>query len=506
MLLFKLFEERHKDVIPIAGILAPEKSSRLVITQNHIQSLYQPTIHELEKEGNYFVTPYLADSDYGINLSSIQNGLIVSDNPQYNCYYQLNNAATATPNIRLLYLKTNRPLTNFKVEYQNGTSWQDIPNGTGAQTVRVKLLDEDAARDPIIIIYNTPTQMNHYELMNTPTPLFQGDWSLSIQNNRLAISTSGLLASTTKLYVKQNALKRIQAIMPHYQWYQDWHILVRKGVLITETSIFDITGAPYSAPPTLQKNAPVTFISREIVQVPIPDIDISKTITVYFDGEVQDDIVNDYAPQFGIIRLKRPVPAGVDCRVDYEVVSTNWIELSSVDFNPHQGHSSGKRLTNITDVGVTFWIQPIHMGGNIMRSYTSEPGVAFFEKRDGFLSIRGGWEPLITAKIRKQPAPGFVDIRESGGGLKEDFKEKVEWLGCTDWGFYDGKPIDNISLVVRIPRSKYNEVYDRYRNQGFGETEAHLRTKSYIEEAVTKFAPVGVNIIYQDKDGNPLFS
>jgi len=510
MLLFKLFEEKRDDVIPIAGIIAPEKTSKLVVVRDHIQQLYDTRVHKIEINNGVFMTPYSADTDHALDMNVVKDGLMVSDDPEFNCYYQLKLNTTAAPNVRLFYVQDNRLLTRYKVEFWNATTpgWQETPDGSGPQTVRVRLHDEDVSRAAVMVVYDISGQENHQELVDGVLSLYtyNTDWTLSIQNNQLTITPAGSLSGTTTLYVKQNALNRIQVLMPYYQWHHDWYLLVRKGVIITENQIFITQNLPYGAPAALHARVPVTFINRSLIQVPIPDINTSITPTVYFNNVKQDDIVEDYASRFGIIRLKRSVPADVICQVDYEINTGNWLELRSVDFNPHRNHDSGKHFTRITDVGISFWLQPANMGYQILRSYSSEPGLAYYENSDGHTIIRGEWKQLATVKTIQQAQPDFVDIRQPGGGLKEEYRDSVDTTGYTDWGFYDGKPIDNISIVVRIPRSKYDEIYQSYRDQGFEELQAITKAQDYIRNVVERFAPVGVNIIYQDKNGDPLFS
>jgi hypothetical protein len=496
MLKFKLFEKDHPNCVPLAAVVAPPKVHSLATVDHHLKSSAKAAVH---KVGADMVTPYRADSDVISDPNSLSDGFLVSDHPQYNVYYILKKKTYQEPNIRIVELYSGNAVSDFKVEYENNGSWLEIPDiAQSAQIIRIVLSDEVFAGGPLLVSYTLDSsRTNHQELVQEVEPLHS--FQLTIENGYLKIIPQGALIGKTPLYIKANALQRIRVAFPNYQWYHDWHPLFYRGYWITEELLYNLKDSGGYNAPSYYDRMPVSYLSRNIVALPIPDIDTTKPVEIYFDDEKQGNIVADMCPYHGILRLHRPIPSGARCYVSWSISRSNWRIASDVDYNPHRGHNN----TNIFS-GITYYLQPLP-GNALLRSHLS--GIAFYETFKGSVQLTDRYLPLATVKVRQQSLPQVADIRRQAElAINTDKLSNTETSGYTDIGYYDGIPVDNVALVVRIPRSAYDAVYAYYRDAGYSESEAHRQAETYIRQAAAPVLPAGVQVFFQDKEGNSLFN
>jgi len=500
-------------VIPIAGLLSSAKTSNMVQVSSQIHQLFDYTVFKILNwdESDTAVTPFWLPENVSItDLQSLKNSIIVSTLRDYNIYYDLPIHTTAIPDIKLYNAETNRAILRFKVLFNNSGQWLETPAAGDDQEIRILLYDEDVASNPIIVKFSSISsgvlKNNVSHLLNTANVAAyesSANWSLGRTGNYLTVIWPGI---SVPLYVKQNAFNRIRMVMPYREWYNEWFMLISRGYIAGTKSFYTTTLNGTNYPASIIKDDPARPVTGNIFKVSYPDINTAAAITIYFDGEEQTDLDVEISSRFGLIQLPKAVSASVKVTVDYRINHTNWIESNMVDFNPHANHSTGT-IYNATAISVKYLLQPIELGGLLMFSISSNPGIAM---PDGFgyssgAVISSNWAIAAEVRTIEQDAIKYFDIRHSGGQLKESFRSKVGWTGFTDLGFFDGQPVENIAIIIRLPDAVYTDLYRRFYDQGLSAYEAKTATEKYITEAVSRFAPAGVNIILQNKSGQPYF-
>jgi len=511
MLTFKLFDRYspEKSVIPVAGILSPEKTSRTVGLTRDYQQLRHDETYQLSRVSDSWETPYPCSSPQ-LDLSLYAADINVSLDPVYNLQYQLKHTTADFPDIHVYGLLDNMTVSQVKVQFLNGSDWQDTPADTDYQTVRVLLHDEDVFDKPVAISYSRRdaevNSDNYEELVDnlTATVLPVTDYTVTLSGGKLVINVAaaGALESAGDIYVKENALNRIQAYIPTSNWYQEWYLLFRRGTFLGKDGIYSTREVTGYAPSIYQQER-VSLINARTTQTRYRDVVFTQAsdITVTVNGVEQSDIIQAVDARFGIIRFKNNLPPGATVLLSYRITTANWIEVRGVDFNPHNGHVIHKGNHND---GVIFWLSLL-ANSTMVYSFDQESGLGFDIFNNSPTPLRPRWKPLVNARTLQQATPRVIDIRPHGGGLRPQLRERVGWESFTDFGFYDGKPIENIGLVVKLPYTVFSELTNRYRTQGHSLSQSRLKAKEYITQAIKQFTPVGVNVIIQDKNGNNYF-
>ncbi|MGD9697622.1 hypothetical protein [Acinetobacter sp.] len=512
---FKLYDRwtKQSESVPIAGLLAPEKTSARVSINDMLAPIYNKDLTLIKSVDSAYKTPFPFDGTF--DVTAIQDDIIVSTDPFFNICYELPATTFADNKFRVVYAGSGIELPRIKIQYKwPDQLYYDKPASSETQTVRILFNDEDAVKDALIIYYtsvkNNAITTNSKRLINQLEPIFKTgvDWLLNYDASDLKLNitaVSGQLVATT-IYVKQNAFNRPCLFMPTYGWYNTWYPFIRRGSLVTASSILSTRYTmPTEKPSRLVKGARAQLITRTLIKVGYQDIDLTKPVTVRFDGVAQDTIISamtDVNARFGVITLNKPIPANTSCTVDFEINSDRWIEMVGVDFNPHYAHSSGKSIHTINSISVTYMLQSLSQGGELLYSTSDDPARAFYYINGVESSIRmnASWIKIASIHIAGQAKPQFSDIRKVGGGLDNAYKDEVSWKDFTDWGFYDGQPVDNVAIVVHIPYSVYLDVFGYYvKELGLSSDAAHERAEQYISDGVHRFAPSGVNIIIEYK-------
>ena len=498
-------------VVPLAAVATPEISSKSIsVTSGDLDSL-----RTLNEESELYTASSVVsgDTDYSQvpiksslppraadYSSSITDDILVGPTGS-NLVWEVRNLAGTliecnNEYLSVVDLRTNQILQAELQYSSNGSTWSTDPS---LKYIRL-IFSAEYLIDTIPLV--TFAEIGNdgpifYHRLITPVARFT-DFSIAESITAGTVTTYALKfhkdnyeaefgITDSTLTWQNNPINNIEVVIPSRRKTQAWNFQVKKAS--------EIVGKTFASTVNLQGNRPllvtnevpsrvtpgVLKLSQKDVSVisggVIADLETDWTVGIHLtvNGKDKTNTILDVNEQSGYVLLKQPISKSSSILVSYAVDQTKWVEFS-LDLNPKIERKTLRPDWMTFDVDdsnyglyirkgtvtPTFFIGP---SATMNRLYLypgdlEDPTTAtanYTVKRPSHISI-------ATLAVQSLKSPAIVDIRKPGGGLKDTRRQETEFdlKSHTDLGFYDGQPIQENVVVIKMPLEIYRSIYNRY--------------------------------------------
>jgi len=508
---FKLVSSIYESpAVPIAAVSAPEtNSSSVSVSPGDLEKFRKLNDETFEYNQNsidvanpdYFKVPlksFMPPQAEAYSSSIVDDILLGPINE--NMVWEVKDLAgnwikSNNQYLSIVDLRTNQ-LMEAGVQYSSdGSTW-----GTDTALNYIRLLFSSESligAIPLVTFADiTPSGTIMYHRLITPTARFT-DFSISesidarsktkysIRFHRDNYKTEFGLTSDTLTW-QNDPISNIDIVIPRRRKTQAWTFQIRKATEVLGDIFVSTINLVGSRPAVTTAEVPhritpgVLKLSQKDLNVissgVVADLHDDWTVGIHLtiNGKDKTNTILDVNEKEGYILLKQPVSRSSSILVDYAVDTDNWVEVN-FDLNPRAERKTlrpGWMDFDVDDSDYSLYIQRNTVGpdffigpsARLNKIYPYPADIEDPKTAADYITKRPSHISLGSISVRSVKKVSIVDIRRPGGGLKDKYKTDTSYdlKSHTSLGFYDGLPIQENVVVLKLPTEIYRSIYDRH--------------------------------------------
>lgn len=500
----------NSPVAPIAAIAAPEVNSASVsIIPGDLDSLR--TINEeaeiyndnsvVSGDTDYYHVPIKSSlppqaADYS---SSLEEDILIGP-VEANVVWEVKNIAGTlikcnNEYLSIVDLKTNQILPASVQYSSDGSTWSA---DSSLKYIRFVFTAEDMINTIPLVTF---AELGNdgpifYHRLITPVARFT-DFSITEAINTGTVTTYVLKFHKTNyetefgitdstLIWQNNPISNIEVVIPSRRKTQAWNFQIRKASEILGNTFVSTVNLLGSRPLIVTEEVPsritpgVLKLSQKDVSVKsdgiIADLATDWTVGIHLtiNGEDKTNTIIDVNEETGYVLLNQPVASSSSIIVNYAVDTTKWVEFS-LDLNPRIERKSLRppwMTFDVDDSNYSLYISKgtvspsffIGPSARLNRLYPFQGDLEDPTTAAEYIIRRPNHISIATLGVQSTKSPAIIDVRKLGGGLKETLKRETNFdlKSHVSLGFYDGQPIQENIIIIKMPIEIYRSIYNRY--------------------------------------------